>query len=337
MYPNIFVSEGFFENIDIESKKIPQLNIYSNDSEVENKFKSIQRIRDLLLVSNIYSDITDKSLVKYHAKQFGTYNNLKDLIFHRVIKDSNFTNGRKLFIRQQKSDCDKSGFCYFTNQDTSECINESQQNGKIVLGKDFLKTPFYLEHTFASESTNDKIFQIEKSKHPCTGIIIIDKYLFNDAKNHSKKIPNLISFLNELIPKELINPFEIDIITQNDSKNQLFNSKFNQILEAFPNKLSLHIYAPISLNQVTDRYLITNYSILSIGHPFDRDTNVSCNFFPSNNSTDAIKSSYKLWREKVHLAFDVIKNTPESMGFIQTIWKSDNLVHTIFDALEKGG
>jgi hypothetical protein len=46
--------------------------------------------------------------------------------------------------------------------------------------------------------------------------------------------------------------------------------------------------------------------------------------------------SYKLWREKVHLAFDAIKNTPESIGFIQTIWKSDDLVHTIFDGVEKG-
>jgi len=336
MYPNVFIAEDFFENYDTEYKKIPQLNLYSENLEGNNKINSLSRIRDLLLASNIYSDISNSSLLNYNVKQFGTYNNLKDLVFHRIIKDSSFTNGRKLIIRQQKSDCNKSGFCYFTNQDTSDCINESQQNGKIVLGKDFLKTPFYLENTFASESTNETIYQIEKSKHPCTGLVIIDKYLFNDARNQSPKIPNLISFLNELIPKELIKPFEVDIIIQNDSNNQLFNSKFNQILEAFPNRLSLHIYAPYNIDQEHDRYLITNYSTYSVGVPFDRNTNVSCNFYPSNNSTDAIKMSYKLWREKVHLAFVVIKNTPESMGLIQTIWKSDDLVHTIFDGVEKG-
>jgi hypothetical protein len=333
MYPNIFVSEGFFENFDNEYKKIPQSNVYSVNLEDENKIKSISRIRDLLMASNIYSDISDKAVVKYHAKQFGTYNNLKDLIFHRIIKDSNFANGRKLVIRQQKSDCNKSGFCYFTNQDTSDCINESKQNGKIVLGKDFLKTPFYLENTFASESTDETIYQIEKSKHPCTGLVIIDRFLFQDDPGRSKKIPNLISFLNELITKELVNPFEVDIITQNDSKNQLFNSKFEEISKAFQNKLSLHIYAPSRLNQESDRYLITNYSIFSIGHPFDRDTNVSCGFYPSNESKDDIKASYKLWSEKVQLALDVIKNTPKSMGLIQTIWKSDDLVHTIFDGV----
>lgn len=330
MYPNVFVSEEFFEKFDLEWTNLSKSNIYDTNDVEEYKAKSLNRIRDLMLTSNIYSDITDKSLVKYHTKQFGTYNNFKDLILHKAIKESNYKNGRNLSIRQEVKTCNKSGFCYFTNNDHSECLEETKKTGKIILGNNFLKDPFFLQHTFGAEFTNQTIFQIEKVKHPCNGIVIMDRYLFDDTNSQTtNKISNLITFLKELIPSELNIPFEIDILTENMSNNNLFDKKYNQILDAFIGKISLHIYAPKKIEH--DRYLITNYAIFSVALPFVGDTNVSCNFFPSNTSIEAIKNAHEIWNNKLSLAFDIIKNTRDSIGLYKSIWKSDDKIHSIFN------
>ncbi len=331
MYPNVFVAEKFLDEFDNCNNQLKESSIYDTDSENENKKNSLLRIRDLLLTSNIYSDITDKALVKYHTKKFGTYNNFKDLVFDKIVKESStFTNGRRLVIRKQQEDCFQSNFCFFTNNSFEECETESNITGKIVLGIDFLKKPFYLQQTFAGEITNPQIYQIEKAKHPCTSLVIIDKYLFTDAPNFQPKIPNLIHFLNQLIPTNLTKLFEIDIIIKSQENNNLVESKYKQILEAFPNKISLHIYAPRNIEEA-DRYLITNYATLSIGHPGDRETNVSCSFYPSNNNKDAIKSAYNTWINKLRLAKDLINDTPDNYGLIKSGWKSDNIKHSIFN------
>ena len=61
------------------------------------------------------------------------------------------------------------------------------------------------------------------------------------------------------------------------------------------------------------------------------ETSVSCNFFPSNISTDAIKNSYTIWKEKVKLAGEIIRKTPLTIGTVKTTWKSDIITHSIFD------
>ena len=328
MYPNIFVSESFFDYFDLEYDKLPQEDRYNNSLELKNKRDSINRIKELFLASHIYSDINDKSLIKYYTKQFGAYSSFKDFILHTKIRDASFANKPEIRTKQNKDVCKKSGFCFFTNKNFEQADSESKQTGKIVIGKEFLNSPFFLEHTFAAETTNEQIFQIKKVKHPCSGIIIMDRYLFDDVANQNSKIDNLISFLNQIIPIDLEAPFEIDIITQNKSNNFLFDKKYNQILAGISKRISLHIYAANKIEH--DRYILTNYALFSIGLPFVGETNVSCNFFPSNSNVDAIKNSYKIWRDKVTIADGIVRTTPAKIGEVKTVWKSDDLAHSIF-------
>jgi hypothetical protein len=329
MYPNIFVSEDFFDFFDEEYDKLPQEEKYNTPLELKNKRDSINRIKELFLASHIYSDINDKSLIKYYTKQFGVYSTFKDFILHTKIRDASFANKPEIRTKQNKDFCQKSGFCFFTNKSFEEAESESKQTGKIIIGKEFLNSPFFLEHTFAAETTNEQIFQIKKAKHPCSGIIIMDRYLFDDVANQKSKIDNLISFLNQIIPIDLEAPFEIDILTQNKSKNALFDKKYNQILSGISKRISLHIYAPKKIEH--DRHILTNYAIFSIGLPFVGETNVSCNFFPSNNNIDGIKNSYEIWKDKITIAADIVITTPPKIGELKTIWKSDDLVHSIFN------
>jgi hypothetical protein len=85
------------------------------------------------------------------------------------------------------------------------------------------------------------------------------------------------------------------------------------------------------MNDENDRYLLTNYGVFSIGHPFDRKSNVSCSFYPSNNNIQDIHISFNFWREKIEFAKSMIKSTPLSFGASKAIWKSDDLIHSIYE------
>lgn len=133
-----------------------------------------------------------------------------------------------------------------------------------------------------------------------------------------------------MIPKGLSKTFEIDILIENPENNGLVEAKYNENLKAFPNKLSLHIYAPRRFGNESDRYLINNCAALIIPHPFDWDTNITCNFYPSNISKQAIRSAYGIWLKKLKLARDLINRTPDYYDSIKSTWVSDELKDSIF-------
>jgi hypothetical protein len=325
MYPNVYVTEGFLENFDKCYNELPAVSIYDMDTVNKEKRESVDRIRNLFLISNIYTDAKSKTLVKCCQKQFGTFNNIKDLVFHTLIKNSN-QNRPILYPEKQASDCQQSNFCYFMI-DHAEVNNGAQ----IILGNDFLDSPFYLYHTFAGELTNAQIHQVDRIKHPCKSLVIIDGYIFQDDERYEPKIPNLIHFLTQLIPDGLSQKFEIDIITSN--RNEInFQNKFNQIVNAFPNRISLHIYTPRNLSE-NDRYLLTNYATVTVGHPFDRNTNISCSFYPSGTSSNDVNEAFKTWSRILKRAEELKKNTPPRFGLVQAIWRSDDLQHSIFNCV----
>jgi hypothetical protein len=331
MLPNVYVSETYFDCFDEEWENNRQINIFSTHFENEEKSNSLFRIRDLLLASNIYSDISDKKLIKYFTKEFGTYTTIKDFIFHTKIKDASTATKGTIKTKTSIDNCKKSGTCFFIDQDFKYCTHESNKTGKIILGKEFLTDPFYLNHTFASIDTDESISNLDIFKHPCSGIIIVDRYIFDDTTNRASKITSLIKFLKHLINSNFENKFQVDIITQSRNNNSSYEKKINQILEAFSGNISLHVYAPTSLKENYDRYLITNYAVLTVGHPFDRPTYISSNFFPSNGNSELIKNSFNYLREKIHSILEVINTTPKMIGLVQLVWKSDNENHSIYN------
>ena len=86
MYPNVYVTEGFLENFDARYRELPAISIYDEDAINKDKRDSVERIKNLFLCSNFYTDVKEKTLLKYCQKQFGTFNNIKDLVLHTLIK-----------------------------------------------------------------------------------------------------------------------------------------------------------------------------------------------------------------------------------------------------------
>ena len=329
MYPNLFIGDDFFTIFDNAYKALGNQSIYNADSDYESKRNSLIRIRDLFLSSNIRTDVKDQAVIKYWTREFETHENIRDLVLHKIVKDHAYANSRSLETNKQIKDCHESNFCFFSTAPLEEHKKQFPVKGRIVVGSDFLSKPFYLNHTFATESTDETIPQISRMKHPCTSLVIIDRYLFEDAS--TSKIPNLILLLRTIIPQDLSCTFEVDIITRiTDNNDKRVESKYNQILTALSNKISLHVYCSRRLEE-HDRYFITNYAIFSIGIPFTGNSNISCNFYPSNVSRDAIKTSFKHWLSKIEFAKRFIKSTPPNLGSIRTIWRSDNIEHSIFE------
>ncbi len=339
-YPNLYISEIFLDSLD---KKLDEVRSHSLlDFDYSNKRKSLDRIIDLFFIGNIYSDIDEYTIDQFRNKSLNDYK-FKDILLKKIIEED---SNKRIFEKGLKrNDCKLSNFCFFIDKNYEDCENLSQTEGKIVIGDDFLNSSFYLEQTFAGEDTDENIIQVDKIRHPCTSLVIIDRYLFSDDDRRPNKIPQFISFLKNIIPSELSKPFEVDIIIENKEKNII--NKYNQILKDFSNNISLHIYA---VNKKyffnydeSDRYLITNYSTIYIGHPWDRKTFISCNFYPSCDTKEKIKSSYATWIKKIIEAHNLIKTVPKngSFGNIKVVLKSDdekltlNIKHSIFESVKE--
>ena len=185
-----------------------------------------------------------------------------------------------------------------------------------------------MKNSFPLELTTEKIHQVEKIKHPCNSLIILDSFLFNGAG----KVTNLINFVEKMMPVQLSNKFQIDIIIQNPYDNQKIQKAYDKILHALKDKISLHIYLSNNLKDIeSDRYILTNYAIINIGHPFDRNTNVSCSFYPSQSNIEDVSTSYKDIQQKRTIIKNVISKIEPIFRDNKTIWKSDDIKHSMIE------
>src|SRR5690606_21327083 len=131
----------------------------------------------------------------------------------------------------------------------------------------------------SSESTDEALYQIENLTHPCSNMLILDKYLFKDSKNMSKKLPNIIKDIAYFVLRNGPNKLQVDLITEStESKySSMISTRFKEIIEYFDEKISLHVYAPHKVSEIeaSDRFILTNYALISIPHPFDRVSTIS--------------------------------------------------------------
>jgi hypothetical protein len=331
MYPSIFVSDSFFTLIDDfiqRSKNIDRLNMCDESIIAERNYV---RIRSLFRCSNIFTDLTDIERNLLSKSKTSSYSSFKNLILHQFAKGYSSCD-KQVHFNQNWKILNKSSVCYFVDESRQQCILESSKKGLIIRGKDFFSSEFFLNCYFSNIFTDASLSKVEIAKHPCRSLLIIDKYLFEDTKNYSNKIGSLIDFLNSFISAELEMPFEIDILTQNIENNKMVKSKMEQIIGNVVFPLSLHIYAPKYLKEA-DRIFLTNYSIFSFGHPFDRNTHVSCSFFPSCESSALIIESFSSRVKKLDFAKNTIDSTPEKYGMYEAKWKNDELMHRIFEEI----
>jgi hypothetical protein len=334
MYPSVFVSEAFFDLYDEDwCKWRAETNDITDTSFSFKEYTILTRIKDLLLHSNIFTDMKDKQIVKYFKiDPSGIETSFKQVFLKRIIKSASAQ--RKLMSNSDPATIPKQSICFFQDLEFEEMKSKARTDGCIYIGRDFLKSGFFLDCSFAVRSADQMLSPMIAAKHPCSSMVIIDQYLFVDGTG-APKIPRLIHLLNELISNDLSHPFEIDIITRFDEAlgNSMIDKKYQQILEGLSERnISLHVYSSRHFQLGPDRYFLTNYSIYAVGHPWHQaESHISASFFPSVDVGSNPKDAFQLLSNKIRAAYQSIQNCPPHFGLLTLIRKSDCLEHRIFD------
>jgi hypothetical protein len=345
MYPNVYLEDSFTKEFDRYVENLPGSKFHSVKAD-RAKHESLRRIHDLLMSSNVFTDFSQEDVEDRWTSAEGFSSSLKDQIIRSTYKSDTYTDSdRRLLLNRKVESNFSSDFLFFTGDSFIKTVEKSEREGRIVYGMDFLNKSFFLNYTFPSVDTDSTLYQISKLPHPCSSMVVIDKYLFKNVEKLDDKIPNLIQVIEWILPKQLTKKFEVCIITENTESRMthLISSKFQKIQNHFGDRISLHVFAPGLLKDITtsDRYILTNYALISIPHPFDRPTTISCNFFPSqvenhsidledNTTNKAIIEAFRTWQSKIELAKKIVIGTPLNLGTVQHVWKSDVQDHSIF-------
>ena len=340
-YPKVFISKNFFQILDNELTQAKKEDSYENSE----KQLSIQRMLHLINTSHIYSDLTTSEFLSI-SESYESLKTLVSYIFQKFKRDN-----RSFYPGKSILDCKSTDFTFFIDEENYCCEIKSKKFGNIYVGRNPTYNKFYLSHSFPNKNTDpvpgDQL--MENLKHPCNSMIIIDRYLLIYNIRYKPKVPNLISFLKKFIElTKLSEQFEIDILVfpppkpskQGKNRNENFTQDNKIIREQYYKKIvdfieqmkkleiSAHIYVVSSLS--ADRFILTNYATITIGHPFDRPSYISSNFYPSNNTVSENKQSYQYWKDKLQNAYYEINKCK-----INNQWKTDNKSHSIFNVLKE--
>ena len=88
-------------------------------------------------------------------------------------------------------------------------------------------------------------------------------------------------------------------------------------------RVLIEVYAPKMIFS-DDRRFLTNYASLSIGHPFDRETYLSCNILFSDRNKLEIEKNYEQQIHLLELIKKDISNTPKQIGIIPTFFTTNS-------------
>jgi hypothetical protein len=326
LYPNVFIEKKFWQILDDESSKIKSSSPFDFNKSDKIRKHSFERILALIRGSNIY---TDEILTDTDFRQIASLNdNAKSVILKEIIKADSIECSRKLNLGKKITELDtETDICFFTADEFNNCENKTNEDGKIHIGKEFLQREFFINNTFPVEHTDKDLSKLDKIFHPCNSLVIIDPYLFT---NFDKKKTYLFNFLKKIISQTLKKPFKIDIVVKNNDRYNDVIKANNMILAEF-DKISLHIYYSKALNDSeSDRYLITNYALIAIGHPFDRESNISSNFFPSNPDENLVVQAYNSRIKKLEFIKKIMDKTPDFFLGNLCVLKNDENKHEIF-------
>ncbi len=327
LYPNVYIEKKFWEILDEESIKIKSSSPFDFDSDDRIRKHSFERILALIRGSNIY---TDETLTDNDIRHIASLNNnAKSFIIKEIIKSDSIDCSRKLHLGKNITEfAAKTDICYFNADEFTVCEKKTKKDGKIRIGKQFLQREFFINNTFSVEHTDKDLSKLENIFHPCNSLVIIDPYLFT---NFDKKKTYLFNFLKKAITNTLEKPFELDIIVKNNDRYNDVIKANNMILAEF-SKISLHIYFSKALNDTeSDRYLITNYALIAIGHPFDKESHISSSFFPSNQNENLVIKAFNTRIKKLEFVKKIIQKTPEKFLEYNCVYKNDFIQHEIFN------
>jgi hypothetical protein len=301
MKANIFVEDGFFrafENIKTQSK----LGEIDNITESRNQLLNVFNYADI----NINKD--KEYFIELHEKLKQNYRSesINEILYFKALRNN------KLIPNEINFNAPNS--LYFLDKSTQEIDALNNANNIISIGFEYDFQEKILPETFASASVNKEMkgLGINRIKHKCRNVILIDPYIFDDqnSKKFVPKIPNLCLLLKLLFQSSKLKCF-LTIVTKNNEKDNLFFRKIDEIKQMISTDLEVSVLTHKRDEFNNNRHLITDYSLSDLQHIFDRDlAKISCQFLYS----DFIENNFEEVNVLLSKICNLNNNTLECIG-----------------------
>jgi len=312
----IIISEKFIDHFESEDK-----DAYAH--HLVERVNTINKIRRLILSGlTITSDIVISRLVKsYDITGNKNYKCFKDVFCSSVIKSGKY-NYKSLKI---VNELENYSAYYFL-----EAEMDSSMGTGVIFVNDLLKTTGFFENcTVNSRSLKEDYTIIEKAAPPCNAMLYIDKYLFSSKD----KVNNFVKFMSLYKSETLAIPFQLTLISSFENNNRSIPERIVEYAVTQLNKIE-HLQFEILLDKripMDDRLIFTNYTMGSIGHPFDdRATIFNQNFMGTSNN---IKGDYDNFIKNLKEWSLFKSKIPGSIGKITTQYSNATFVNRLFQNL----
>lgn len=335
--PTVFIGDAFIDYLEKKEQEFSSAVNYVERTENKKRLDTINRIVQFLLASNINTDLSENSIVKYYKKVSANknYKSLKDHIYFNAVKNQRmknqsgsfntaFTNGNSSFEIFLSNVNDQTAV-FFISSDSINSKEMEDKFGLVIIGTDFDFNYFYENLKIAGKMIPNAMDGIELCKHPCNSLIIVDPYFFSSKNNwRVEKAPNIIKTIKTFMSEKLNLKFHLLILTKTNNNDSDYQSKINLLLNELggKEKVFIEVYTPKNIFS-DDRLILTNYANINIGHPYDRDTYLNCNIFFSDTDEAAIRNNYSQQIKQYDLVKKEVQGTPEKIGLIKTIFTTD--------------
>jgi hypothetical protein len=316
MKPIVYIADKFldyFVEYEATLERIDRLSAnYQHNKSTHN---SIDLVMNVLLTAQINIDLTSDEFTKLVKKQFKNgdkpYQNLKEFFYYTWIKNS--TQSIKCDeINLDNNPTEKA--VYFLNKDNDTCTEIEKEKGIVCKGINWKFENFYDTHNFV-KIINGTYYQDIDWCSPTNNLIFFDPYLLTNRLGEDK-ILNVIDIINAFSKRN--KQLNVIIVTSNDAENNHLNeSKFNQIKNETSCKLQMIVPKELKKNtqKINDRWILTDYSFITIGHPFEvKDTHFSSNFIIANNNRNMILKDFESYSKLLNTTNYFIKNSIDNIG-----------------------
>ena len=163
----------------------------------------------------------------------------------------------------------------FFLSDNERCEQLQNNYGWLFISNDdlFKKADIlFSEDSFRKIDNNNDWSILQKFKHPCNFILLIDKYLFKKKVDTTN---NLKSIFDALLPEKINKKFSIEIRTTKSSEDdwkdksvEELENTIKEIIESVRSNICVNISIKFIQNSEHDRHLITNYYWFFCGYGF---------------------------------------------------------------------
>ncbi|MBK8329320.1 MAG: hypothetical protein IPL09_07590 [Bacteroidetes bacterium] len=306
---NVYIDAEYFEVLEKQYEA-------EKGNFISTSANNLRAVFNLLTALNMHTTISHNELVKYAKGLAGNknYSSLKDVIISQSI------NRQKLNrISSIEKVVDYNGFYFVKNK-------FPEANNVIVKDETFDFKSFYENCTVPVYSYTGDIAELKQFIPPANAMIISDPYIFDEPSD--VKIGKVRDFLNLTKAECRDIPFQLSILTRTENINQVRRG-FEELQQI--DNLEIQIITLSRRECERDRNMFTNYTAITIPHPFENNrTTFNQNFLAVENDVLRISTNYISYKNQLNEIESKINTTPEYIGVVQHRWENAKFTNRLF-------